>query len=63
MGNIPRSMTILCRGELTRQVQPGDHVSVTGVFLPLMRTGFKQISGGLLSDTYLDVHVSFILTY
>ncbi len=31
VGNIPRSMTVFARGETTRQSQPGDHVSVTGV--------------------------------
>ena len=58
VGNIPRSLTILCRGETTRQALPGDHVSVTGVFLPMLRTGFRQIAQGLLSETFLDVHVS-----
>lgn len=24
-------MTVLCRGETTRNAQPGDHVSITGV--------------------------------
>ncbi len=47
VGNIPRSMTVLCSGETTRQAQPGDHVSVTGVSLftqvtwRLNRLGFK----------------------
>ena len=31
VGNIPRSMTVLCRGEVTRLAQPGDHISVSGV--------------------------------
>jgi len=33
VGNIPRSMTVYCRGEMTRNTQPGDHVSITGVSL------------------------------
>ena len=57
VGNIPRSMTVFCRGETTRQVQPGDHVCVTGVFLPLTKTGFGQVTQGLLSDTFLEAHV------
>ncbi|KAH6940128.1 hypothetical protein HPB50_025008 [Hyalomma asiaticum] len=56
VGNIPRSMTVYVRGELTRSALPGDHVSVTGIFLPLLRTGFRQMQGGLLSDTYLEAH-------
>ncbi|XP_049518540.1 DNA replication licensing factor mcm7 [Dermacentor silvarum] len=56
VGNIPRSMTVYVRGELTRTALPGDHVSVTGIFLPLLRTGFRQMQGGLLSDTFLEAH-------
>ena len=56
VGNIPRSMTILCRGEITRLVQPGDHVGITGIFLPLLKTGFSAMSQGLLSETYLEAH-------
>ncbi|KAK7482718.1 hypothetical protein BaRGS_00026016 [Batillaria attramentaria] len=56
VGNIPRSMTILCRGEVTRLAQPGDHVSVCGIFLPMLKTGFKQIAQGLMSDTFLEAH-------
>lgn len=56
VGSIPRSMTIYARGELTRHAVPGDHVSVTGIFLPLVKIGFRQIAAGLLSDTYLEAH-------
>ncbi|GFO31225.1 DNA replication licensing factor mcm7 [Plakobranchus ocellatus] len=56
VGNIPRSMTVYCRGEATRKAQPGDHVSVTGIFLPLMKQGFQQMAQGLLSDTFLEAH-------
>ncbi|CAL8262560.1 unnamed protein product [Lota lota] len=56
VGNIPRSMAVYARGENTRLTQPGDHVAITGVFLPLLRTGFKQAVQGLLSETYLEAH-------
>ncbi|XP_067668425.1 DNA replication licensing factor mcm7-like [Haliotis asinina] len=56
VGNIPRSMTIFCRGETTRLAQPGDHVSVTGIFLPMVKTGFGQVQQGLLSETYMETH-------
>lgn len=42
VGNIPRSMTIYARGENTRVAQPGDHVAISGIFLPLLRSGFRQ---------------------
>ncbi|XP_043666665.1 DNA replication licensing factor Mcm7 [Vespula pensylvanica] len=57
VGHIPRTVTIFCRGETTRQCLPGDHVTITGIFLPLVKTGFNARGGSaLLSDTYLDAH-------
>ncbi|KAK5645779.1 hypothetical protein RI129_004243 [Pyrocoelia pectoralis] len=56
VGHIPRSLIICCRGEITRLALPGDHIAVTGIFLPLIRTGYQQISGGLLTETYLEAH-------
>ncbi|KOB75081.1 Minichromosome maintenance complex component 7, partial [Operophtera brumata] len=56
VGHIPRQLSIYCRGEMTRRAQPGDHVAVTGVFLPLMNSGFRQMIQGLLSDTYLEAN-------
>ena len=43
-------------GEQTRIALPGDHVAVTGVFLPIARTGFRQMQAGLLADTYIEAH-------
>lgn len=57
VGHIPRSLTIFCRGETTRNCMPGDHIIVTGVFLPFLKTGFNARSGpALSSETYLDAH-------
>ena len=61
VGNIPRSLTIYAKGENTRLCRPGDHVGVTGVFLPLMKTGFSQLAQGLLSDTFVEAHVSSVV--
>ena len=58
VGHVPRALTIYCRGETTRLAQPGDHVSVTGIFLPMMKTGFRQMAQGLLSEAYIEAHVS-----
>jgi len=56
VGNIPRSLEVFVKSDLTRQVFPGDHVAVTGVFLPSLKAGFRQMVGGLISETYLDAH-------
>lgn len=60
VGNIPRSMTVIAKGETTRLAVPGDHVAATGVFLPMMKTGFRQLTQGLLSETFLEAHVRLI---
>ncbi len=58
-GHVPRSLVVYCRGETTRQATAGDHVAVTGVFLPLAKSSaFAQAQSGLLTDTYLEAHVS-----
>ncbi|MFH4975466.1 hypothetical protein AB6A40_002175 [Gnathostoma spinigerum] len=56
VGSIPRSLGINVYGENTRVCVPGDIIRVTGVFVPLMRTGFRQIAGGLTTDVYLEAH-------
>ncbi|XP_074427817.1 DNA replication licensing factor MCM7 isoform X2 [Larus michahellis] len=56
VGHLPRSISVVAHGENTRLAQPGDHVSVTGVFLPLLKAGFRQMAQGLLSETYLEAH-------
>lgn len=61
VGNIPRAMTIVAHGENTRLVVPGDHVQVTGVLLPMLRQGFRGLTQGLATETFLEAHVSCFL--
>ena len=56
VGNIPRALTIIAKGENTRICRPGDHVGITGAFLPVLKQGFRQAQQGLLSDTYIEAH-------
>eukprot|EP00897_Mesotaenium_endlicherianum_P004516 jgi/Mesen1/4092/ME000214S03275 len=53
-GHIPRSMSVHIRGELTRQVSPGDEVAIAGVFLPMPHVGFRAMRAGLTADTFLE---------
>lgn len=53
-GHIPRTMTVLARGEITRTCAPGDQVTITGIFLPTVYSGFRAIRTGLLTETYLE---------
>lgn len=54
VGHIPRTMTVHCRGEQTRQCIPGDVVTVSGIFLTARYSGYRAIKAGLLGDTYLE---------
>jgi len=55
-GHIPRSITIYCKGEATRACNPGDHVNVSGIYLPLKKEGYMAMTGGLMSDTFVEAH-------
>ena len=56
MGHVPRSMSVYCRGELTRLATPGDIVTVDGVFLPqrVAEGGYRAMKAGLMATTYLE---------
>mmetsp|Transcript_44388 Transcript_44388/g.79633 ORF Transcript_44388/g.79633 Transcript_44388/m.79633 type:complete len:912 (-) Transcript_44388:151-2886(-) len=56
MGHIPRSMSVHCRGELTRLASPGDVVTIDGVFLPqrVAESGFRAMKAGLVATTFLE---------
>lgn len=56
IGQIPRTLTVLCYGSLVRRINPGDVVDVAGIFLPTPYTGFKAMRAGLLTDAYLEAH-------
>ena len=56
MGHVPRSLTVYCRGELTRQVTAGDVVTLDGIFLPQkVGHGYRALRAGLIATTYLEV--------
>ncbi|GMR32771.1 hypothetical protein PMAYCL1PPCAC_02966 [Pristionchus mayeri] len=57
VGSIPRLLSINVYGEMTRACAPGDSVRITGVLVPLLRQGFKQIAGGLVTEVYLEAHM------
>ncbi|CAI5450823.1 unnamed protein product [Caenorhabditis angaria] len=55
VGSIPRTMTVYVYGEMTRRCNTGNIVQVSGVFLPILQSGFKP-TGGLVADTFLEAH-------
>lgn len=56
IGHIPRTITIIAHGELTRHCTPGDHISVSGVFLPILKSSYRFISGMSTTDTCIEAH-------
>lgn len=56
IGQIPRSLTVSAYGSAVRQINPGDVVDISGIFLPTPYTGFRAMRAGLLTDTYLEAH-------
>jgi len=55
-GHIPRSVNIYARGDVTRACIPGDHVNVTGIYLPLKKEGFHAMQSGLIAETFVEAH-------
>lgn len=55
-GHIPRAITVLAHGELTRRANPGDHISVSGIFLPSDKTSFRARNANAAADTYIEAH-------
>jgi DNA replication licensing factor MCM7 len=56
MGHVPRSMSVHCRGELTRLACPGDVVTIDGVFLPqrVAESGYRAMKAGLVATSFLE---------
>ncbi|CAB4375797.1 unnamed protein product [Rhizophagus irregularis] len=53
VGHIPRSMTIFLHGTLTRSMNPGDIVNVSGIFQATPHQGYRGTTS-LLTDVYLE---------
>jgi DNA replication licensing factor MCM7 len=54
VGHIPRSITVVLKGSMTRTTSPGDFVTVSGIFLPTPFTGRAAQHAGLQADTLLE---------
>eukprot|EP00954_Amorphochlora_amoebiformis_P002157 168917-Amorphochlora_amoeboformis.AAC.1 len=54
VGNVPRSITVYLNGELTRKCNPGDILTVKGIFLVQPHKGYKAIRAGLRAETFID---------
>ncbi|KAG9396422.1 Mini-chromosome maintenance 7 [Carpediemonas membranifera] len=56
-GNVPISITVHMVGEgITRSCNPGDIVTLEGVYIPILYEGGRQFQRGLLNDTAILAH-------
>jgi len=53
-GHVPRIITVYCFGERTRKTQCGDKVIISGVWLPILHRGWKEMKQGLVTQTFLQ---------
>jgi len=56
VGGVPRSLTVLCYGDLTRVAMPGDAVTVTGVYTPYQLPWYRSRTKGVMQEMYLEAH-------
>lgn len=56
IGQIPRTMTVNAHGELTRRCITGDQISVSGIFLPVVKSNYRFISETSTTDTFIEAH-------
>jgi len=56
IGGVPRSITIIMEGDLTRGVLPGDAITVTGVYTPHQLPYHVARSMGTNQEMYIEAH-------
>lgn len=54
VGNIPRTFSVVAKGEVTRRCTPGDIAVITGVFVPAQFESTRGINTKLIHDTYVE---------
>ena len=55
MGHVPRSLSVICKGEITRTCSPGDICTIDGIFLPQKTSSsYYNASSGLMTTTFLE---------
>ena len=50
VGHIPRTVTLVARGQLARELQPGDVASLAVIYTPTPYTGFRAMRAGLTGE-------------
>jgi DNA replication licensing factor MCM7 len=56
-GGVPRSVDVVCYGDLTRSVLPGDAITLTGVYTPYQLPWFRsQQKGATMQEMFIEAH-------
>jgi len=55
-GGVPRSINVVLSGDLTRQVLPGDAITLTGVFTPAPMSYQTKLQKGTVQEMYIEAH-------
>jgi DNA replication licensing factor MCM7 len=55
-GGVPRSITVVCYGDLTRSVLPGDAITLAGVYTPFQLPWFQARSKGTMQEMFIEAH-------
>jgi DNA replication licensing factor MCM7 len=56
MGHVPRMMSVIAKGEVTRHCGPGDMVTITGVFCPSWYSGPRKAGAGVQHSVFLEAY-------
>jgi len=56
VGGVPRSVNVVCFGDLTRTVLPGDAITLTGVYTPYQLPWFQSRSKGTMQEMFIEAH-------
>merc|ERR1719446_832279 len=54
VGGVPRSVNVVCFGDLTRTVLPGDAITLTGVYTPYQLPWFQARTKGTMQEMFIE---------
>jgi DNA replication licensing factor MCM7 len=56
VGGVPRSINVVCYGDLTRTVLPGDAITLGGVYTPYQLPWYQARTKGTMQEMYIEAH-------
>jgi len=56
VGGVPRSINVVCYGDLTRFVLPGDAITLAGVYTPFQLPWFQARNKGTMQEMFIEAH-------